>query len=89
MISYELGRREGHDPAAEAHQLLLVEALDSAQEIEVGFDCDGDGLADARTLDDAVRAMAAGVCECRPSESRDARAETRRTPRASSRRRSR
>ena len=78
-----LARREGDypDPEASERQLqLTVDALnEAAPRVAVGFDCTGDGVADVKTLEEAVRQVGAGACDCRwsPTASRSTRTTSR------------
>jgi hypothetical protein len=74
LIHMEEARRTGRGragdglTAAEATEVdLIVGALDQHATVTYGFDCDGDGLADVATLEEALGVVAGGACDCRPN----------------------
>ncbi len=70
LIDAKLARREGdmaNPVASRAAVDLVLAAINTAVpgEAIVGFDCDGDEIADFKTLEEAVAAVGADSCECR------------------------
>lgn len=81
LIRYEIARRWGHHPDGRDARIadFIEEALNDAAPLLLGFDCDGDGLPDVHTQEEAeaaLLAVATGTCECRafvPSSDRTMR----------------
>lgn len=90
LIDAKLARREGDMPNPKASKNaveLVKDAINTAVpgEAVVGFDCDGDDVADFKTLEEAVAAVGASSCECRwaPPAPAPVRPKRARRPRSS------